>query len=172
MASTAAPAPEFQETQWFWRHWWGLLAALLMLAVGLISWGLTQPHRLPAVQLAVLLLLLTLGALWLLRLQVRVDEAGIHYRYAPLLNRWRHRPWHELKQVYPRTYSPLGDYGGWGIRGWPGNWAYNVWGPAGLQLVFRNGDKLLLGTQRPTELRAALATLQAADASRPIALDA
>lgn len=68
---------------------------------------------------------------------------------------------------FPRTYSPLGDYGGWGL---PGNLAYNVWGPHGLQLVFRSGNQLLLGTQRPAELLAVLAALHAADASRPISL--
>lgn len=105
-----------------------------------------------------------------MKLTVRVDAAGVHYQYTPFLNRWRRWPWSEFQQVFPRVYSPLGDYGGWGIRGLPGDLAYNVWGPAGLPLVFRSGNKLLLGTQQPTELRAVLTALQAADTTRPIRL--
>ncbi|MGI4862562.1 MAG: hypothetical protein ACRYFZ_01470 [Janthinobacterium lividum] len=72
--------------------------------------------------------------------------------------------------MLPRTYSPLGDYGGWGIRGLPSNLAYNVWGQAGLQLIFQSGNKLLLGTQQPEELRKVLVALQIAAPTGPIAL--
>lgn len=72
--------------------------------------------------------------------------------------------------MQPRTYSPLGDYGGWGIRGLPGNLAYNVWGKAGLQLIFQSGNRLLLGTQQPQVLRQVLAALHQADHTLPIIL--
>ena len=94
-----------------------------------------------------------------MRLETRIDAAGIHYRYRPLLNRWRHWPWAEFRQIFLRTYSPLSDFGGWGIKGLPGNLAYTVWGEHGLQLVFQSGNRLLLGTQRPEELRRTLLAL-------------
>lgn len=167
-----APSPQFEETQWFYRRWWWLWLGLSILLVAPLGWALTKPNTLLAVLITAPIMVLGVVGLWLLRLTVRIDAEGIHYQYFPLLYRWRHWPWQEFRRVAPRTYSPLGDYGGWGIRGLPGNLAYNVWGPAGLQLVFQSGNKLLLGTQRPAELQATLAALQAAFPTGPIALEA
>lgn len=162
-------APVFSETQWFIRPWWWLVALLTGAA---IWFGYSSPQydlksrlllSLPGVVVLLLVLMLAL-----LRLEVRLDAEGVHYRYFPLLWRWRHWPWSEFKQVFARSYSPLGDYGGWGLRGLRGNKAYNVWGKEGLQLVFKSNNRLLLGTQRPDELRTALRGLKAALPTLPI----
>jgi hypothetical protein len=68
--------------------------------------------------------------------------------------------WPEVARAYLRRYDPLGEYGGWGIKGTSQNRAYNIANEEGLQLELHNGRRLLLGTQRPTELAQALATLQ------------
>jgi hypothetical protein len=63
--------------------------------------------------------------------------------------------WNQLDECYIRTYSPLGEYGGWGIKyglGGAGK-VYNVSGNQGLQLVFKDGARLLIGTQKPLELQ-------------------
>ena len=162
-------APDFRETQWFARRWWWLLLVLLGAAVWL---GYSSPQynlksRLllasPGLVIGLLVVLLAL-----LRLEVRLDADGVHCRYFPLLWRWRHWPWSEFRQVFARRYSPLGDYGGWGLRGLRGNKAYNVWGSEGLQLVFKSNNRLLLGTQRPEEVRAALRGLRTALPGLPI----
>lgn len=152
MVSVPTTMPAFEETQWFYRRWWWLVLGLTGLAISPLAFVSNKPHGLQALLITVPLVLGLLAGLWFTKLTVRVDTVGVHYQYTPLLNRWRHWPWSEFQQVFPRVYSPLGDYGGWGIRGLPGNLAYNVWGPAGLQLVFRGGNKLLLGTRQPTEL--------------------
>lgn len=158
----------FEETQWFYRRWWWLMLTLTALMVGILIPALGQPQGLKVVLVTVTFVLPVLVGLWLMRLTVRVDAAGIHYQYVPFLNRWRHWPWSEFRRVFSRSFAPLGDFGGWGIRGLPGDLAYNVWGDAGWQLVFQSGNKLLLGTHRPAELRKVLAALHAADASWPI----
>ena len=94
-------------------------AAVLLIAP--LGAAINRPHGVQALLTAVPLVLLVLVGLYSLKLTVRVDAFGVHYQYTPLFNRWRHWPWSELTQVFPRTYSPLGDYGGWGIRGLPGN---------------------------------------------------
>lgn len=162
-------APTFSETQWFVRRWWWLVA-LLVGAAGWIGYSSPQYNLKSRLVLSLpgLLVLLLALLLALLRLQVRLDADGVHYRYFPLLWRWRHWPWSEFRQVFARRYSPLGDYGGWGLRGLSGNKAYNVWGKEGLQLVFTSNNRLLLGTQRPDELRTALRGLRAALPSLPI----
>ncbi|GAB3851280.1 hypothetical protein GCM10028822_17780 [Hymenobacter terrigena] len=153
-----AASPVFIETQVMGRRWWWL--ALIIAALGLLPSLLMAEKATLWVRSGPALIGIAAGSLvWLMRLETRIDEVGIHYRYLPLLNRWRHWPWADFRQVKPRTYSPLGDFGGWGIRGFPGNLAYNVWGSHGLQLVFQSGDRLLLGTQRPEELAATLQAL-------------
>jgi hypothetical protein len=104
--------------------------------------------------------LLTVGVFALLRLETRLDAAGISYRFFPLS--WQRLAWADVQRAEVRQYSPLAEYGGWGIRGLSGaNRAYNVAGSYGLQLTLRNGHRLLLGTQQPDALRAVLANLPA-----------
>jgi hypothetical protein len=55
------------------------------------------------------------------------------------------------------TYSPLRDYGGWGIRYGSKGKAYNVSGNRGVRLELSNGKRLLFGSQRPEELSEAVA---------------
>ncbi|MGI4875198.1 MAG: hypothetical protein ACRYFX_28920 [Janthinobacterium lividum] len=155
----AISPPVFEETQWFRHRWRWLLVALTLLAVMLPLIVVVKAPSWPAFTLLAVGLLPLLAGLWLMKLTVRVDAQGIHYQFIPFLNRWRHWPWSEFRRVYLRTYSPLGDFGGWGLKGLPGDLAYNVWGPDGLQLVFQSGNKLLLGTQQPEELRQVLAAL-------------
>ncbi|MES2389410.1 MAG: hypothetical protein V4543_15515, partial [Bacteroidota bacterium] len=60
-------------------------------------------------------------------------------------------------KAYIRTYSPMGEYGGWGIRyGINKGWLYNVSGNMGLQLELLDGKKVLIGTRKPDEIIAAL----------------
>ncbi len=65
----------------------------------------------------------------------------------------------EIAGAAARTYRPLREFGGWGIRGWGANRAYNLYGDQGVQLVLTNGNRILIGTQRPQELEAAIASI-------------
>jgi len=65
----------------------------------------------------------------------------------------------DLSECYARTYKPIREYGGWGIRcGFRKGIgrAYNMSGNKGVQLVFKNGKKLLIGSQRCDELAQAI----------------
>jgi hypothetical protein len=57
-----------------------------------------------------------------------------------------------VSECYARTYKPIREYGGWGIRhGFRRGIgrAYNMSGNKGVQLVLKNGKKLLIGSQKP-----------------------
>ena len=86
----------------------------------------------------VLLALFGIGFPWMmfaLRMSVMVTHEALYVRYFPFLN---HRiPIGEISRCSPRTYSPIGEYGGWGIRGFGNNRAYNVSGNRGVQLEDR-----------------------------------
>ena len=56
-----------------------------------------------------------------------------------------------------RTYRPILEYGGWGIRYTMGRgWAYNVSGNQGVQLELASGKRILIGSQRAEELARAI----------------
>ncbi len=55
-----------------------------------------------------------------------------------------------------RTYDPVGEFGGWGIRGRGPSRAYNARGTRGVQLQFYDGTQLLLGSQQPAALADAI----------------
>ena len=89
--------------------------------------------------------------------QVRSD--GIYVKVMPFHSSFKFFSWHSIDQVYIRTYNPITEYGGWGMRHTLNGVAFNVTGNIGLQLVFNNGAKLLIGTQQPEQLAAALIIL-------------
>ena len=55
-----------------------------------------------------------------------------------------------------RTYNPIKEYGGWGIRYGKSGKAYNVSGNRGVQLEFYSGKPLLIGSQKPEALERAI----------------
>ncbi len=95
------------------------------------------------------------------RLETLIKEDGIYVRFFPLQLSFKYINWTTIDQAFVRTYSPIGEYGGWGLRyGFTGKGkAYNVSGDIGLQLVFTNGKKLLIGTQKADELKEILIRL-------------
>lgn len=94
-----------------------------------------------------------------MQLNTRIDHEGIQVRFFPFHWRYRTYKWSEIESASVRKYSPLLEYGGWGLRGFGSNRAFNVRGNMGLQLVFKNGDRLLIGTQRVEEITKLLAEI-------------
>lgn len=88
------------------------------------------------------------------RLDTTIKKEGIYVRFFPFHLKFKHFSWDTLTKSFVRQYSPLTEYGGWGLRlGLFGNGtAYNVSGDKGLQLEFTNNKKLLIGTNKPDEL--------------------
>lgn len=82
--------------------------------------------------------------------EVRSDRLVV--RFAPL--RGRQIRFDEIVRHEARTYRPIREYGGWGIRySMSGRgMAYNVSGNRGLQLELSGGKKILIGSQRAEEL--------------------
>ncbi len=104
--------------------------------------------------------LMGIGFPWLFlsaRLVVEVREDGVRFRYRPFHRRWHRLSAGEIREAEARTYRPILEYGGWGIRyGWRGGRAYNVSGNRGVQLTLNDGRKVLFGSRRPEELEAAI----------------
>ncbi|OYW91404.1 MAG: hypothetical protein B7Z18_09690 [Alishewanella sp. 32-51-5] len=167
------PAQSYQEQQSFRYTWgyWICLAITVLFAYG--SWQqlyLQQPFGdKPAPDLLLLmlsLLLLTLVVvLHFSSLQLRLEQDGLAVRFTPFFWRWRQHQWHEIQSCDVVTYRPLGDYGGWGIRGSKHNRCYNVAGNQGLRIRLKNGASLLIGTQQAQPLQSWLDTFLQAKAA-------
>lgn len=88
------------------------------------------------------------------RLDTTIKTDGIYVRFFPFHLKYKYYSWDTLTKAYVRQYSPITEYGGWGLRfGLFGKGtAYNVSGDKGLQLEFTNNKKLLIGTNKSPEL--------------------
>jgi hypothetical protein len=154
----------FSETQRF-RQWW-----LWVLLIGsnvftfygvykqVITGHLFGDKPASNTELLVIAGISLLGTILFLavRLDTQIKNDGVYVKFFPLHLKFRHYPWTELSKCYVRKYSPMAEYGGWGLRFGFGGKAYNISGNQGLQLEFKNKKTLLIGTQRPEELTKAL----------------
>lgn len=153
---------EFTERQKFSQWWlWLLLSAVIMY---IIYNFIEDRQYFSTLELAISILIPTLVIILFLviRLETKIDAQGIYVRFFPFQITFRHYPWRNITKVYVRKYSPLGEYGGWGIRlGLFGTGkAYNIKGNKGLQIIFNDEKKILIGTQKQNELKLYLENLK------------
>jgi len=90
------------------------------------------------------------------RLVTEVRPDGLYIRFVPFHFRPNHIPLEGVTACEARTYRPIREYGGWGIRRGVGRKAYNVSGNQGVELRFEDGSKLLIGSNKSSQLAAAL----------------
>jgi hypothetical protein len=151
----------FREQQKFRQWWiWLILAGINGFFIFGALWPAKgrEPVSNAELWISAAVTLLVTALLLLSRLDTRVQADGIYVRFFPFHLSFRHYSWEKISRYFIRKYHPLKEYGGWGIRaGFPGKGkAYNVSGNRGLQLEFPDGKKLLIGTNKPEELEAAL----------------
>jgi hypothetical protein len=132
--------PLFREVQQFRQPWiWALLGgvALVMLVLGPLAWG------------GLVVIGAVAGLLYSLRLETEVRSDGIYVKMWPLHRSARRIAWADIERCEATEYSPLREFGGWGIRWAPGRMAYNVRGKQGVWIERTNGRDVLIGSQRP-----------------------
>ena len=145
----------FTETQRF-KHWWiwvlmlGTNCFFLYGIIKQVVFGQQFGNR----PLSNTWLFIVFGFTLLLTLliETRINEDGIYVKLFPFQFTHKKYAWTEVSKLYLRQYSPIAEYGGWGIRYGINGKAYNVSGNMGLQLEFISGKKLLIGTNKPKEL--------------------
>ena len=144
-------AEAYEELQVFNQVW-------IWVLMGVETAGVLLPMvivkvALPILALAALVMLLTLVLMASLKMKTRIDDEGVHYRLSGF--QWKDRviPWTEIDQVYVRKYSPMMEYGGWGIRKGKSGWAYTMRGNYGIHIVKKDGKQILVGTQHPEAVK-------------------
>lgn len=147
----------YQETQRFTQWWiWLILLTAFIWGVVDISMNLFEKETISNADIwGSVIYVVTFVPVFLLfiasRLQTEISTEGVFTRFFPF-KRSSFYEWNELEKVYVRKYRPIFEYGGWGWRGINNNKALNISGNWGLQLEFKNGKKLLIGTKNPEEM--------------------
>lgn len=152
----------FSEIQQF-RQGWLLATVLIPCISALIYIGFTVFRNWPmsgtnTLIYGVSILALVLVPVFMLSIKMVTDvkNDAIHIRFFPLKKEII--PFSEIAKCDARQYSPINEYGGWGIRSGIKGRAYNVSGDRGVQLELTNGKRLLIGSQRSEELAETIKT--------------
>ena len=159
----------FKEEQRFTQLWLlVILAVSLIVPVILIVKEYTQQNStMSSTEFALTLLgiVASFAFIFIFKLTTRIDEYGIHYQFFPFHLSLRKIAWSEIEKAYVRNYDPIGEYGGWGLKGgllWnkKRGTAVNISGDIGIQLELKNDKKLLIGTKKEQEAKRVLETYQ------------
>lgn len=136
--------------------WWALVGSVIFViaagAVAIVAEGASWDARIwpTTIAVAVTALVARMGIV------TRVTSEGLQVRLWPIP--FRTYAWSDIVCAEARTYRPVVEYGGWGLRWGPSGKAYNAFGSEGVQLVLTHGKRVLVGSQRASELAAAINT--------------
>jgi hypothetical protein len=146
-----------QENGQPWAYWesqnpryarWLLPAfGLGLLVLGYQSWGDSRLASVVAVAAGLLVLLVASGGF-----RVTVTPEGLRLRSGlvgiPLLR----LPMKEIQAAEPHRFSPVADFGGWGIRRNREMLAFFLEGTTGVKVTTTKGKRYLIGTATPERL--------------------
>jgi Na+/melibiose symporter-like transporter len=156
----------FREEQSFVGTWmWYLVIGITLVAlVPIFITFSNQPGDTDTIVGLAIVIVVMGGVLSLLtfsKLYLTIDSTCVYYRYPPFVSKEQTLARHDITFIEVRKYQPIWEYGGYGYRISPKSGrAMNVAGDQGLQLILTNKKKILIGTQKPDQLRQAVATLQ------------
>jgi hypothetical protein len=155
----------YREVQYA-RQWW---IALIILATTVLGWWafveqiiLGRPfgtNPAPDWFVVVIWLLFGIGipVMWYqVRLVIEVHADQVVIRYVPFLV--RRIPLDTIVKVQARSYHPLREFGGWGIRFvlFGNKRAYSVSGNRGVELLLNNERRILIGSEQADQLAQAI----------------
>jgi len=167
----------FSEQQKFRQIWlWAIVLIAVGASAGTSLWGLIQQvvRGIPfgnnpmsntgLIIFFVFSLGLAVGLIMLfvkMRLETIITSEGVKIKFFPIHRSYCNFKWEDISSAVVKKYSPM-KYGGWGIRfgAFNGVTVYNVSGNQALFLHFKNGKKILIGTQKPYELEAAIRKIE------------
>jgi len=143
----------YREEQCFRQPW---LMRLMAASILVAAWAgqVTQ-----AGAMAIMAAVALPAAIWVwllsMTLITEVRPEGLYVRFKML---WPERiiPYYQIVKVDAKRYRPIREYGGWGVRGIAPVKAFNVSGNRGVLLSLTDGQYLMIGSQRPDQLAAAL----------------
>jgi hypothetical protein len=167
----------FYEEQSFRKKWIFFLAFFLCLILfGIMLYGLVSQvfYNIPFGShptsntgmwwLAAFATIITVGIPMLIyqsKLTTKVKDDGFYFRYFPFQLNFKKIDLASIEKYKIKEFSPFSDYGGWGIRKkmFKKETAYIVKGNKGIEFTYKDGKIVLIGTQKPDEIKAAVSKL-------------
>lgn len=155
----------FREVQQFRQKW---LWLIILFIAGILWYGVIRQLVLnipfgskPAPDAVLLIFWLIFGIafpvfFYSIKLITEVRNDGLYICFFPFCFSFHKIALDELKTYEVRSYSPIKEYGGWGIRYGLKGKAYNVSGNRGVQLELSDRKRILIGSQKPEELARAI----------------
>jgi hypothetical protein len=143
----------FEETQRFRQTWlWLLIGATCLLAIIVPVVSSDIPVKSGDMLIFMITPLLVVLMFFILRLNTRIDKDGIWFRFVPFHFKEKFISWKDVEKAEVVKYSPLAEYGGWGIKYGRKGRAYNVSGNMGLFITLKNKKTIMIGTRKPEEM--------------------
>ncbi|WP_461449250.1 hypothetical protein [Mucilaginibacter sp.] len=117
-------------------------------------------HPAPNVLLIVFFTIGVLGSIFSgrLKLLLVIHEGEIHVSYGIFTGDNKYKL-NEIKALKGRKYDALKEFWGWGVRYNNNESCFTVSGDDALEIELKNGEKILIGTQKPDEIMSAIAML-------------
>lgn len=145
----------FEENQKFTQWWtWALISIFPILSLALFLLGEANIYY--------VLVCMTLPLLFYsIKLRIKINQKGIHYQFFPFHLKSRMIKMENIQAFNAIKYSPMKDYGGWGIKYSISqkSWAYNVSGNMGVKITLKKEGDILFGSQKYKEFEEALKKL-------------
>lgn len=160
----------YHEVQYFRKKWIFLLALFICIPLlGLMVYGLVSQvyfdvpfgsHPISDTGIWILsafVIAITIGIpllIYISKLVIKIKNDKFYFRYFPFHFSCKKINLSEIEKYEIKQFSPINDYGGWGIRKsmLRKETAYIVSGTKGILFSYKSGKKVLVGTQKPEEL--------------------
>jgi hypothetical protein len=111
--------------------------------------------------LITILIMTSLGVfMFKIELKTNYTDEYVQVLYSPFHWKPKNFYWKDVAHMETRTAECLKEYWGWGIKGARKNRAYIAYGDYGLQLTFKNGYRLFIGSQNKEELEKVVVELK------------
>lgn len=154
--SAARPRDYFREVQPLRQQRLIVVIPIVVGVVVLVSLSAAGGSTLWGAVVAVGTLGLVAALVLAANLETTVDREAITVAFHFLWPK-RRIPISEVRKAEATMYRPFLDYGGYGVRLGFRGWAFNVSGNEGVLVETNDGSHLMIGSQRPKELEAAVA---------------
>ena len=146
----------FEEEQRFTNRWLWLLLSCTSIVFIYEIFGQILVHKSIAdysqkdniLILMGIIPLLIMYLFYKIKFTTRIDNEGIYYQFYPFHLREKKISWDEIDTIYVRNKPFKKDI------------AYNIWGNWGLQIEKSDGKRILLGTQRPEDIKRAILEIE------------
>jgi len=142
--------PIFQENQRF-NQWWLWLGMVALVGIFIYQRYPIEVNKEFLISFGVLALVVVF--LFSIRLSTQIDERGIHVRMFPFHLKTVTYAWEELYGAEVVEYSPISEYGGWGLRISRKGKAFSVKGNKGIKIQTSDGKSRMVGTQKFEEAK-------------------